>query len=91
MLKWKSILCTRSKEVNVHSWEVREGLAILEGEKGGEGSINERECARHSVAEGIRPYSRADHRVFCSGSRARIYISVPGTKSRGSFHLYFHR
>lgn len=26
MLKWKSILCTRSKEVNVHGWEVREGL-----------------------------------------------------------------
>ena len=26
MLKWKSILCTRSKEVNVHEWEVREGL-----------------------------------------------------------------
>lgn len=26
MQKWKSILCTRSKEVNVHGWEVREGL-----------------------------------------------------------------
>lgn len=91
MLKWKSILSSRSQEVNVRGWEVREGLASLKGEKGGEGSINERECARHSVAKGYRPYLRADHRVFCRSSRATIYISVPGTKSRGSFHLYFHR
>ena len=88
MLKWKSILCTGSKEVNVHGWEVREGLTEVLRER----RVGKAPLMKENVLDmQLQKDSRADHRVFCGSSRARIYISVPGTKSRGSFHLYFQK